>query len=45
MLDYGDIKTSLEENLIPFLEENKDTIVSIFLETVNDNDYITRERA
>ena len=44
MLDYGDMKTSLEENLIPFLEENKDTIISIFLETVNDNDYITRDK-
>eukprot|EP00581_Thalassiosira_minuscula_P008905 CAMPEP_0183707840 /NCGR_PEP_ID=MMETSP0737-20130205/4279_1 /TAXON_ID=385413 /ORGANISM="Thalassiosira miniscula, Strain CCMP1093" /LENGTH=820 /DNA_ID=CAMNT_0025935571 /DNA_START=148 /DNA_END=2610 /DNA_ORIENTATION=+ len=35
-LDYGGFRTGLGRNLIPFLEENENAIISIFLETDGD---------
>ena len=44
-LDYGAMKNTFGVNLIPFLEddENKNAIVSFFLEIRDNNDFIVRE--
>ncbi|KAL7542509.1 hypothetical protein ACHAXR_011841 [Thalassiosira sp. AJA248-18] len=36
-LDYGGFRTVLGSKLVPFLEENDDAIISLFIETKGDN--------
>eukprot|EP00956_Cyclotella_meneghiniana_P017184 scaffold27748_cov70-Cyclotella_meneghiniana.AAC.3 len=35
-LDYGGFHTEMEKNLVPFLEENDDAIVMLYLQTIGD---------
>jgi len=36
MLDYGGLRTALGSNLVPFLEENEDAVISLFIEPQGD---------
>lgn len=35
-LDYGGFTSEMEKNLVPFLEENDDAIVMLYLQTIDD---------
>ncbi|KAL3773474.1 hypothetical protein ACHAWO_012735 [Cyclotella atomus] len=35
-LDYGGFQEEMENNLVPFLEENEEAVVSLYLQTIGD---------
>ena len=43
-LDYGGMRSTLDKSLVPFLQDNKDAIISIFFQTEDDNDQTIRSR-